>query len=70
MEIIYNGADRKILGIPEQEYEYEFMVVTKREDGDFDWYGSYCTSQIACDVAERVNGIICHNLRISGRKKE
>ena len=57
-----------IIGQPDREYEYEFTVVTEREDGDFDWYGDYETAQIAYDVAARIGGIVAHNVRVSHKR--
>lgn len=56
------------LGIPKDEkYDYEFMVVFKREDGDFDWHSNHETAK-AFQVAEEVGGIVCHNIRISHKE--
>ena len=31
----------EIIGIPPSEWEYEFMVVKPRKDGNFDWVANY-----------------------------
>ena len=47
----------KIIGIPPSEWEYEFMVVKPREDGNFDW------------VVKIEDGcIIAHNIRIAHKQ--
>lgn len=58
----------KILGIPEDDYDYEFMVVTKLDNGDYQWHSNH-TSAVAYDVVKNVpNGMVAHNLRISGKQ--
>lgn len=58
----------RILGIPKDEkYDYEFMVVFAREDGDFDWHSSY-ENPIAYDVATQVGGVVVHNIRVTKKK--
>lgn len=59
----------KIIGVSKDEkFDYEFMVVFAREDGDFDWHSSYETVR-AFDVAKEVGGVVVHNIRVSGKKK-
>ena len=58
----------KILGVPiNEKYDYEFMVVIEREDGDFNFHSNHETA-IAFKVAEDVGGIVCHNVRISHKQ--
>lgn len=58
----------RILGIPtDEKYDYEFMVVIAREDGDFDFHSNHETA-IAFKVAEDVGGVVCHNVRISRKQ--
>lgn len=58
----------KILNVPKDKYEYEFMVVFPREDGDFEWHSNHETME-AYDVAKKVGGVVVHNVRISYKKE-
>lgn len=58
----------KILGIPtDEKYDYEFMVVMTREDGNFDFHSNHETA-IAFKIAEKVGGVVCHNVRVSHKR--
>ena len=48
-----------IIGIPPSEWEYEFMAVKPREDGNFDW------------VVKIEDGcVITHNIRIAHKQSK
>lgn len=67
IEVKQNGM---ILGIPtDDQFEYEFMVVIPRNDGNFDWHSNHET-ELAYDVAEVVGGAVVHNLRIAHKEKK
>ena len=61
----------KIIGIPQSEYEYEFMLVRPLEDGNYQWIANYeyYTDEIDKKVQEE-NLIICHNVRITHKQKK
>lgn len=68
----------KIVGRPENIYEYEFMIIRKRNDGDYDWIedcegpweAETAYLRYTCDDEENKDKyIISHNLRISYKKR-
>lgn len=58
----------KIIGKPEGEYEYEFMVVTETVDKNFMWHASYEDAQPAYEHAKLMGGMVAHNVRVSHKK--
>lgn len=59
----------KILGIPQDiKYDYEFMIVTKDCFGNYHFHSNHEQCYDAEKEANRIDGIIIHNLRVSGKK--
>lgn len=57
----------KILNVPNDQYDYEFMVAIQNSDGDFEWHSNHETAE-AYDVAKEIGGVVIHNVRISHKK--
>lgn len=59
---------KQIFGIPKDEqYEYEYVVVFPRTDGNFDFYKNYETIE-AYNEARRVGAAVIHNPKIHHKK--
>lgn len=54
-----------IINIPDNAKHYEFMVVRK-VDEDYWYWGAYADGFKAYAVAQEVNGVVIHNVRIQG----
>lgn len=57
----------KIIGMPEIEYDYEFMVVIPMNGGKYKWHSNHETIR-AYQVALKVNGVVVHNVRVHGKE--
>ena len=57
-----------INNMPSYAADYEFIVVTKNDD-ELWFYGAYADGFKAEKVASDIDGIIIHNVRIQGKKK-
>ena len=55
---------REIIGIPPSGWEYEFMVIKPRKDGNFDWVANY--ENYSVKIEDRY--IITHNIRIAHKQ--
>ena len=65
--LLSGGLDQgEIIGIPPSEWEYEFMVVKPREDGNFDWAANYE------NYPEKIEDgcIITHNVKIAHKQSK
>ena len=56
----------EIIGIPPSKWEYEFMVVKPREDGDFYWVANY--ENYPEKIEDRC--IITHNVKIAHKQSK
>lgn len=56
----------RIYGIPEDEYEYEFMLVKPLPDGDFEWKMNL--ENYPVNVPDGLS--IVHNIRIAHKQKK
>ena len=56
----------EIIGIPPSEWEYEFMAVKPREDGNFDWVANYENYPVKIEDG----CIITHNIRIAHKQSK
>ena len=54
----------EIIGIPPSEWEYEFMVIKSREDGNFDWVANYENYPVKIEDG----CVITHNIRIAHKQ--
>ncbi len=57
----------KINNKPAYADNYEF-IVARKINGEYWFYGAYTNGFKADYVASEINGIIFHNVRISGKK--
>ena len=55
---------REIIGIPPSEWEYEFMVVKPREDGNFGWVANY--ENYPVEIKDGC--VITHNIGIAHKQ--
>lgn len=58
-----------ILNKPKTEYNYEFMVIKSREDGNYDWVANYEFAGPAYDHAKEIGGVVAHNVRVRHKEK-
>lgn len=54
---------------PKYADDYEFIVARKVDD-KYWFYGAYSNGFQADQIASAINGVIFHNVRIQGKKKE
>lgn len=58
----------KVFGIPvDEKYDYEFMVVIPRGDGNFNFHSNHETA-VAFAIATEVGGLVFHNVRIARKQ--
>lgn len=57
-----------IVGRPESDYAYEFMVVIPLHGGEYQWVGDYEDADPAYAKAQEVGGVVAHDVRISHKK--
>lgn len=58
----------QILGIPKDDYEYEFMVVVRREDYNYDFIANFEDGFEAEQLASKIGGGVVHNVRIAHKQ--
>ena len=58
-----------ILNMPDDEYEYEF-VVCRKIDNDYWYWGRYTDGFKAEQAAVEIGGIVIHNVKIAGKRKK
>lgn len=57
-----------IIGRPESDYEYEFMVIVPTNGGQYQWIADYEDADPAYEKAQEVGGVVAHNVRIAHKK--
>lgn len=60
----------QIVGIPKSDYDYEFMVVTDADNGNYKFSSNHERYDDAEKAAKEIGGKIVHDLRVSGRKRK
>lgn len=58
----------QILGIPQSKYDYEFMVATKTENGNFQFHSNHEHYDDAEKSAKEIGGIIIHNVKVAHKQ--
>lgn len=62
----------KILNIPEDVYDYEFMIVKPNNYGSYDWVANFAFwnnyAQKIMDDNKDKGYVVCHNVRIAGKE--
>lgn len=57
-----------IVGRPESDYEYEFMVIVPANGGQYRWIADYEDADPAYEKAQEIGGVVAHNVRITHKK--
>lgn len=57
-----------IVGRPESDYQYEFVVIVPMDNGQCKWIGDYEDADPAYEKAQEVDGAVVHNVRIAHKE--
>ena len=60
--------DMTIRSCPQDAYNYEFIVV-KKDGDDYVYHSHYTSGFLADKIASQINGVIIHNVRIQGVRR-